>query len=175
MVCQRLLKVLGFATLMCLVHADWKAIRTVTKVETFCSDVNRYITWTLPNNNDCNTNLQQVFKLLYRSDTRILIGSTECLYFLDQNLGYIHSISIPAKDLIDCNTTFGDQAEFQCKNYITYAHPIGSSYRVCGTYNKIDPKCWICDETMPNCEKETVVNFMPRYPTSNFTVTVASK
>nr|XP_054756149.1 uncharacterized protein LOC129262125 [Lytechinus pictus] len=174
MVCQRLLKVLGFATHV-LGACRLEGHTHVTKVETFCSDVNRYITWTLPNNNDCNTNLQQVFKLLYRSDTRILIGSTECLYFLDQNLGYIHSISIPAKDLIDCNTTFGDQAEFQCKNYITYAHPIGSSYRVCGTYNKIDPKCWICDETMPNCEKETVVNFMPRYPTSNFTVTVASK
>eukprot|EP00057_Strongylocentrotus_purpuratus_P013776 XP_011668250.1 PREDICTED: semaphorin-2A [Strongylocentrotus purpuratus] len=168
-----LLTVLCFSAVLCLVHANWKAKHT-QKIITPLScgfSVNNVTS------SPCDTNLQQVFKLLDVDSDRILIGSTECLYVLDRNLVYGNSFQIPLtnnpmNDLQNCESTFSQEKDFRCKNYITYAHKVNSKIRVCGTYGSLNPRCWTCQYDGTSCDDDHKTKFMPRTPTQNFTVTV---
>ncbi|XP_030832357.1 semaphorin-2A isoform X2 [Strongylocentrotus purpuratus] len=172
-----LLTVLCFCAVLCLVHANLRANHT-QKIITSMScgfSVNEVLT-----SSSCNTNLQQVFKLLHVDSDRVLIGSTECLYVLDRNLTYINStqLSLDGVDLANCEITNSQEKDFLCKNYITYAHGVNeTTARVCGTYDSLNPRCWTCrydGTTLQSCGVGYKTLVMPRTPTENFTVTVTN-
>lgn len=173
-----------FATVLtlCLVTLISTAVgNTWNAQKRYTASINLPCDFTTPkSDNTCDTNLRQVFKILSVDSSKVFIGSTECLYVLDQGLGNPRStrIQLNTNDIDICEFALAQsQQDFRCKNYISYGHPVdSSSFRVCGTYSSIKPRCWLCSDngTSVSCGEGRETAYMPKTPTQNFTVIMAN-